>query len=78
VITHAQPKYARLWRTLLGFKPVEGKEPLHFEGHEEPYIELVKHLPLPENAISERTESAVLFRIEGAWDQASEFESVRV
>lgn len=78
VITHAQPKYARLWRALLGFKPVEGKEPLQFEGHEEPYLELVKHLALPDNAISEQTESAVLFRIEGAWDQASEFEAVRV
>ncbi len=52
VITHAQPKYARLWRMILGFKNVEGKKPIYFEGHEEPYIELVKELTPPANAIS--------------------------
>jgi len=75
VITHAQPKYARLWRVLLGFKPAEGKEPFQFVGHDEPYIELVKHLTLPQDAISEKTDPAILFRIEGAWDKASEFEA---
>ena len=33
VITHAQPKYARLWRIVLGFKNAEGKQPLYFDGH---------------------------------------------
>jgi len=47
VITHAQPKYARLWRILLGFDSVPGKEPLVFAGHEEPYVELMKELTLP-------------------------------
>ena len=45
VITHAQPKYARLWRMILGFKNAEGKKPIYFDGHEEPYTELVKELP---------------------------------
>ncbi len=53
VITHAQPKYARLWRMILGFKNAEGKKPVYFDGHEEPYIELVKELTPPPNAISE-------------------------
>jgi len=32
VITHAQPKYARLWRMILGFKNAEGKETALFRG----------------------------------------------
>lgn len=74
VITHAQPKYARLWRVILGFKNAD-KQPLYFEGHEEPYIELVKELTPPANVISESTDAAVLFRIEGFWDAPSEFEA---
>lgn len=75
VITHAQPKYARLWRVILGFKNVSGKPAFYFKGHDEPYIELVKELTLPANAISESTDTAVLFRIEGFWDAPSEFET---
>jgi hypothetical protein len=76
VITHAQPKYARLWKIILGFKVAEGKQPVYFEGHEEPYIELVKELTPPPNAISEKTDGKVLFRIEGFWDAPSEYEAV--
>jgi hypothetical protein len=76
VITHAQPKYARLWRMILGFRNAEGKKPIYFDGHPEPYLELVRDLVLPENAISVTTDSAVLFRIEGAWDAPSEYEAV--
>jgi hypothetical protein len=75
VITHAQSKYARLWRIVLGFKNVEGKKPIYFDGHAEPYIELVKELTPPANAISERTDATVLFRTEGYWDAPSEFET---
>jgi hypothetical protein len=76
VITHAQPKYARLWKMVLGFRNVEGKKPVYFEGHGEPYIELVKELTPPPNAISERTDGNVLFRTEGYWDAPSVFETV--
>ena len=75
VITHAQPKYARMWRIILGFKNAEGKAPFYFDGHAEPYIELVKELTPPENAISLRTDTAVMFRIEGSWDAPSAFEA---
>jgi len=75
VITHAQPKYARLWRIVLGFKNAEGKAPFYFDGHPEPYIELVKELSPPENAISLHTDTAVMFRIEGFWDAPSNFEA---
>jgi hypothetical protein len=74
VITHAAPKYARIWRAVLGFKVVEGKAPVQFAGHEEPYVELVKYLAIPGNAISEQTDATVLFRTEGFWDTPSEFE----
>jgi len=75
VITHAQPKYARMWRIILGFKNAEGKPPVHFDNHPEPYIELVKELTPPPNAISERTDATVLFRTEGHWDTPSKYEA---
>jgi hypothetical protein len=74
-ITHAQPKYARMWRIILGFKNAEGKAPFYFDGHAEPYVELVKQLTPPENAISLNTDTAVMFRIEGCWDAPSQFEA---
>jgi hypothetical protein len=74
VLTHAKPKYARLWRMLLGFKPAPGKEPVFFAGHDEPYLELVKELTPPGNAISPATDATVLFRVEGFWDACAEFE----
>lgn len=76
VITHANPLYARLWQRMLGFKPVPGKKPVLFEGHDEPYIELVKELSPPQNAITLETDAAVLCRVEGYWDVRSEFEAV--
>src|SRR6478672_6477555 len=50
VITHAQTKYARLWRIMFGFRNA-GKKPVYFDGHDEPYLELVKDLTPPANAI---------------------------
>ena len=76
VIAHAQPKYARLWRITFGFRVVERKKPFYFDGHEEPYTELVKELTPPKNAISVGTEPAVMFRTEGFWDAPSEYEAV--
>ena len=75
VITHAQPDYARLWQILLGFKRIEGRAPVYFAGHAEPYIELVKHLVVPGNAIGNDTDPAILFRVEGQWDARSPFEA---
>ena len=75
VITHAKPKYARLWRTMLGFRTEPNKPPLIFDGHDEPYVELVKDLTLPHNAISVETDPSILFRVEGFWDERSEFEA---
>lgn len=75
VITHAQPKYARLWRMLLGFRNVENKKPLYFDGHDEPYLELIKDLAPPTNAINALTDTDILFRTEGHWDRPSEYES---
>ncbi len=67
---------SRPWRIVLGFKNAEGKPPFYFDGHPEPYIELVKELSPPENAISVSTNPAVMFRTEGFWDAPSEFEAV--
>ncbi len=59
---------------MLGFKRVEGKQPVVFAGHPEPYIELIKELDVPENAITLASEATVIFRTEGEWDIASHYE----
>ena len=50
--------------------------PVYFDGHPEPYIELVKELTPPLNAISASTDATILFRTEGFWDAPSEYEAV--
>jgi hypothetical protein len=74
VITHAKPLYARLWRQMLRFEPVD-KAPVLFAGHDEPYVELVRHLNPREDAITAATDPTVLFRVEGQWDEMSRFET---
>lgn len=73
-ITHANPLLARLWRTLFGFKECKSKPPLRFAGHETHYVELVKVLSVPDNAIDINTAAGVMMRVEGEWDQPSVFE----
>jgi hypothetical protein len=68
VVTHANPIYARMWRRLLGFSEVEGKDPLIIEGHPQPYIELVKVLDAPPCVIGLHSDANLLFRVEGDWD----------
>ena len=72
VITHAGARYARLWKTVLGFQD-SGKEPAFYEGHE-PYYEIWKELKPPSDAIGLETSSIVLFRTEGFWDEPGSFE----
>lgn len=73
VITHAKPRYAKLWMLLLGFREAE-KAPATYAGHDDSYAELVRDLDVPDNAISINTEANVLFRAEGDWDYTSKFE----
>src|SRR6202034_329431 len=70
-ITHASPLYARLWRVHFGFKEV-AKEPACYHG--EKYIELVKYLTVPHDAILPTTDAKVLYRVEGAWDVPAKYE----
>ena len=74
-LTHAAPVYARLWCKLFKWEEVTHKEPARFRGHEEPYVELVKHLEVPANAITAETDVTTLYRVEGAWDRPSNFEA---
>jgi hypothetical protein len=78
IITYASPKYARLWRQLLGFRIVEDKKPVYFSGHAEPYLKLVKELTPPPDAICPGTDANVLFRVEGFWDRPLESEMAEV
>ena len=73
-ITHASPKYARLWRIMLGMKRVNKPAAIYFG---EEYIELVKELQVPANAITGDSDVEVLFRTEGAWDVTGRYETAR-
>jgi hypothetical protein len=76
VITHAKPPYTKLWQKMFGFKVVDGKPPLRFAGDENEYVELLKILNVPENAITTETNAIVMSRTEGKWDFASTTEPV--
>ena len=72
VITHAGFKYARLWKTVLGFQDT-AKEPVCFEG-QEPFYEIWKDIEPSREPVSLASSCAVLFRTEGQWDEPSGFE----
>jgi hypothetical protein len=73
LITLAQPKYAAVWVRVLGFREVGDRAPvLSRDG--EPFLELIKDLSTPADAISISTEPNVLLRVEGAWHVPSAFE----
>jgi len=74
LMVHASAKYARLWRIKYGMKLVD-KPAATFFGEE--YVELVKELEVPGNAITSDSSIEVLFRTEGTWDRAARYETVR-
>ncbi len=74
LITLAQPKYAAVWVRFLGFRQVSDRPPtLSADG--EAFVELVRDLSVPGDAISIDTEPKVLLRVEGAWNVPVAFES---
>jgi hypothetical protein len=73
-LTHAEPTYARLWCRLYRFEEVTTKAPAYFKSQGEPYVELVRRLEVPSNAITADTDVAMLYRVEGAWDRPASFE----
>jgi hypothetical protein len=75
LVTHAEPKIARVWQRILGFEEVEGRPIVKTEG-QQPYVEMIKRLTVPANAISLDTEPKILFRVEGNWHVPSVFENV--
>jgi hypothetical protein len=72
-ITHASPIFARLWRMHFGFINVPGKPPVEYHG--EKYVELMRQLDVPSDAIKPDTDIAVLFRTEGEWDTPAKYEA---
>ena len=72
VITHASEKYARLWKTVLGFKS-SSKQPAFFDG-QEPFYEIWRDIAPAVDPISLDTSCAILFRTEGHWDEPGAFE----
>lgn len=72
VVTHAEEKYARLWRAVLGFHPSD-KAPATFEG-QEPFYEVWRDIEPASNPITTETSCTVMFRTEGQWDEPGDFE----
>jgi hypothetical protein len=72
LVTHAAERHARVWVRLLGFERVDSK-PAVSGGNLEPHVELIRHLSVPENAVTISSPPSILFRIEGAWDAPSLF-----
>ncbi len=73
MITVAEPKYAAVWMRVLGFKPLNDRPPA-LSGDGESFLELVKELKVPTDAISIETDAGVMFRVEGHWHVPSAFE----
>lgn len=73
-ITHAETKYATLWRRMLGYKINRNKPAFQVAGHDGEYFELVKELPALNSALTENSDVKVLSRIEGDWDSPSPLE----
>ena len=68
LITQAEPKLAKMWQRLLGFEVVPQRDPLVYPNVSEECIELVKHLNVPNNVISEASTPLMLARVEGHWE----------
>lgn len=76
LITHANPSLARVWQMVLGFELVKEKQPfVSFDG--DGYVELVKHIKHPTNALNINTDPTILLRVEGQWDTAHPLEMVK-
>ncbi|MBV8474934.1 MAG: hypothetical protein JO107_09250 [Hyphomicrobiales bacterium] len=73
-LTLAKPQYAAVWIRLLGFREVAHRPPT-LSGDGEPFLELIKELATPADAISIDTDPNVLLRVEGAWHVPSAFEA---
>jgi hypothetical protein len=73
LVTLAQPKYAAVWIRVLGFVKLNDRPPI-LSGDGEPFLELVKDLSVPTDAISIDTDPGVLLRVEGSWHVPSPFE----
>ena len=57
-----------------GMKPVD-KPPATYFGVE--YVELVKDLDVPKDAITSDSSIETLFRTEGTWDRAARYETLQ-
>jgi hypothetical protein len=77
LLTLAKPKYAAVWVRMLGFREIIDR-PAIFSGDGEQFVELIKDLSIPSDAISIDTDPNVLFRVEGAWHVPSAFEAGEV
>jgi hypothetical protein len=75
VLTHAEPKFATVWKRMLGFRELSD-QPVLQACNTPPYVRLIKEIEVPEDAISLHSDPQKLFRIEGYWNVPGAFEKV--
>ncbi len=74
VMTQSEPRLTKLWTKLFGFTVMNEEEPAFILGHDEPYLTVVGTLKPHADPVTMESPSAVLLRVEGAWDRPSDFE----
>jgi hypothetical protein len=73
-ITHAEQKYATLWRRSLDYRINPDKPAFRVAGHDADYVELVKQLPKLNSAIDANSDVMALGRIAGERESPSPLE----
>jgi len=73
VITHAEPKFATVWKRMLGFREIPNRPVIQAQKGP-PYIGLIKELETRQDAVTLQSDPKVLFRIEGHWHVPGAFE----
>ena len=67
ILGHIQARLLPFWRRYGQVRPRPGRPRFVFSDHD--YVEVIRRLDRPDNAISLETPAMVLLRPEGAWDE---------
>jgi predicted GNAT family N-acyltransferase len=73
-ITLAEAQYAKIWTRLFGWREI-GQRPPTVLGDGEQYIELIREFEGAADPLTADSDSKILLRIEGYWDQPTALET---
>ena len=72
-VTLAEAQYAKIWTRLFGWREVPQKPPTVL-GDGEQYIELIREFEGAADPLTPDSDSRILLRVEGYWDQPTALE----